>query len=140
MEQEQYQLTAKGEVFRPDTAPDYVKEFDEAIAQGNETRELYERSVRTRAKQEVDAAEYQLQQIGELSQLSQTLMDSLVNTQKKVNESQKAKGLADKLRERIGVEKVAVSQSMFAEPDFESDEASEEELETEIDGESDEKI
>ena len=48
--------------------------------------------------------------------------------------------LADKLRERIGVEKVAVSQSMFAEPDFESDEASEEELETEIDGESDEDI
>ena len=48
--------------------------------------------------------------------------------------------LADKLRERIGVEKVSVAQHMFAEPGLESDEAPEEELETEIDGESDEDI
>lgn len=48
--------------------------------------------------------------------------------------------LADKLRERIGVEKVSVAQHMFAEPGLESDEASEEELETEIDGESDEDV
>ena len=48
--------------------------------------------------------------------------------------------LADKLRERIGVERVAVSQTMFAEPGLESDEASEEELETEMDGESDEDV
>lgn len=47
--------------------------------------------------------------------------------------------LADKLRERIGVEKVAVAQHMFNEPEF-ADEAPEEELETEIDGESDEDI
>lgn len=47
--------------------------------------------------------------------------------------------LADKLRERIGVEKVAVAQHMFSEPEF-ADEAPEEELETEIDGESDEDI
>ena len=47
--------------------------------------------------------------------------------------------LADKLRERIGVEKVAVAQHMFNEPDF-TDEAPEEEFETEIDGESDEDI
>lgn len=47
--------------------------------------------------------------------------------------------LADKLRERIGVEKIAVAQSMFNEPGFESDEAPEE-LETEIDGESDEDV
>ena len=47
--------------------------------------------------------------------------------------------LADKLRERIGVEKVVVAQSMFNEPDF-ADEAPEEEFETEIDGESDEDI
>ena len=47
--------------------------------------------------------------------------------------------LADKLRERIGVEKVSVAQSMFNEPDF-TDEAPEEEFETEIDGESDEDI
>ena len=48
--------------------------------------------------------------------------------------------LADRLRERIGVERVAVSQTMFAEPGLESDEASEEELETEMDGESDEDV
>ena len=48
--------------------------------------------------------------------------------------------LADKLRERIGVEKVSVAQHMFAEPGLESDEASEVELETEIDGESDEDV
>ena len=47
--------------------------------------------------------------------------------------------LADKLRERIGVEKVAVAQHMFNEPEL-ADEAPEEELETEIDGESDEDI
>lgn len=47
--------------------------------------------------------------------------------------------LADKLRERIGVEKIAVAQSMFNEPGFESEEAPEE-LETEIDGESDEDV
>ena len=47
--------------------------------------------------------------------------------------------LADKLRERIGVEKVAVAQSFFNEPDF-TDEAPEEEFETEIDGESDEDV
>lgn len=47
--------------------------------------------------------------------------------------------LADKLRERIGVEKVAVAQHMFNEPDFDSDDAPEE-LETEIDGESNEDI
>ena len=47
--------------------------------------------------------------------------------------------LADRLRERIGVEKVSVAQSMFNEPDF-TDEAPEEEFETEIDGESDEDI
>ena len=47
--------------------------------------------------------------------------------------------LADKLRERIGVEKVAVAQHMFNEPEF-ADEAPEEEFETEIDGESDEDI
>ena len=47
--------------------------------------------------------------------------------------------LADKLRERIGVENVAVAQNMFNEPEF-ADEAPEEELETEIDGESDEDI
>ena len=47
--------------------------------------------------------------------------------------------LADRLRERIGVEKVAVAQHMFNEPEF-ADEAPEEELETEIDGESDEDI
>ena len=47
--------------------------------------------------------------------------------------------LDDKLRERIGVEKVAVAQHMFNEPEF-ADEAPEEELETEIDGESDEDI
>ena len=47
--------------------------------------------------------------------------------------------LADRLRERIGVEKIAVAQSMFNEPDF-ADETPEEEFETEIDGESDEDI
>ena len=47
--------------------------------------------------------------------------------------------LADKLRERIGVEKVAVAPHMFNEPEF-ADDAPEEELETEIDGESDEDI
>ena len=47
--------------------------------------------------------------------------------------------LADRLRERIGVEKVSVAQSMFNEPDS-TDEAPEEEFETEIDGESDEDI
>ena len=46
--------------------------------------------------------------------------------------------LADRLRERIGVEKIAVAQSMFNEPDF-ADEAPEE-FETEIDGESDEDV
>lgn len=48
--------------------------------------------------------------------------------------------LADKLRERIGVEKVAVAQSMFNEPDFDTDETPEEEFETDIDGESDEDV
>ena len=99
MEQEQYQITAQGETFRPDKAVDYVREFDEAIAQSNNTRDVYERSVRTRAQQEVDNAKYELQQIGELAQLSDTLMRELVSTQKKVNESQRAKGLADSLRE-----------------------------------------
>lgn len=47
--------------------------------------------------------------------------------------------LADKLRERIGVEKVVVAQHMFNEPDF-ADETPEEEFETEIDGESDEDV
>lgn len=47
--------------------------------------------------------------------------------------------LADKLRERIGVEKVSVAQTMFAEPGDYPDEAPEE-LETEIDGESDENV
>ena len=98
MEQEQYQITAQGETFRPDKAVDYVREFDEAIAQSNNTREVYERSVRNRAQQEVQAAEKELKQIGELSDLSQSLMNKLVDTQKKVNESQKAKGLADSLR------------------------------------------
>jgi len=46
--------------------------------------------------------------------------------------------LADKLRERIGVEKVSVAQNMFNEPE-DADEAPEE-LETEIDGESDEEV
>jgi hypothetical protein len=45
--------------------------------------------------------------------------------------------LADKLRERIGVEKIAVAQTMFNEPEFDTD-TPEEEFETEIDGESDE--
>ena len=48
--------------------------------------------------------------------------------------------LADKLRERIGVEKVAVAQSMFDEPSFDSDEAPEQEYETDINGESDEDV
>ena len=47
--------------------------------------------------------------------------------------------LADKLRERIGVEKVSVAQTMFAEPGETPDETPEE-LETEIDGESDEDV
>jgi hypothetical protein len=47
--------------------------------------------------------------------------------------------LADRLRERIGVEKVAVAQSFFNEPEF-ADETPEEEFETEIDGESDEDV
>jgi len=101
MEQEQYQITAQGETFRPNKAVDYVREFDEAIAQSNNTREVYERSVRTRAEQEVQAAEKELKQLGELSDLSQSLMDKLVKTQGKVNESQKAKGLADSLRNGI---------------------------------------
>jgi len=46
--------------------------------------------------------------------------------------------LADRLRERIGVEKVAVAQHMFNEPEF-ADETPEE-FETEIDGESDEDV
>ena len=48
--------------------------------------------------------------------------------------------LADKLRERIGVEKVSVAQSMFDEPSFDSDEALEQEYETDINGESDEDV
>jgi hypothetical protein len=47
--------------------------------------------------------------------------------------------LADKLRERIGVEKVVVAQNMFNEPNFTGD-SPEEEFETEIDGESDEDV
>jgi hypothetical protein len=101
MEQEQYQITAQGETFRPNKAVDYVREFDEAIEQSNSTREVYERSVRTRAEQEVQAAQKELKQLGDLSDLSQSLMDKLVDTQKKVNESQKAKGLADSLRNGI---------------------------------------
>ena len=48
--------------------------------------------------------------------------------------------LADKLRERIGVEKVAVAQSMFNEPELELSDETPEELETEINGESDEDV
>ena len=48
--------------------------------------------------------------------------------------------LADKLRERIGVEKVSVAQSMFNEPELEVSDETPEELETEIDGESDEDV
>lgn len=47
--------------------------------------------------------------------------------------------LADKLRERIGVEKVAVAQNMFSEPGMEPEESPEEELEID-DGESNEDV
>lgn len=44
--------------------------------------------------------------------------------------------LADKLRERIGVQRVVVAQSLFNDTEDEAPE----ELETEIDGESDEDV
>jgi len=98
MEQVQYQVTATGEGFRPLKAPSYVESFDESIREFESINEISERSIKTRAQQEVEAAEKRIREVEQLSKLSNKIFDEVTQLVKKRNDSQRAKGFAEELR------------------------------------------
>lgn len=98
MEQVQYQVTATGEGFKPLKAPSYVESFDESIREFESINEISERSIKTRAQQEVEAAEKRIREVEQLSKLSNKIFDEVTQLVEKRNEAQRAKGYAEELR------------------------------------------
>jgi len=98
MEQVQYQVTVGGEGFKPLKAPSYVEAFDESIRDFERINKISEKSILTRAEQEVQAAEKRIKEIEQLSKLSDKIFDEVTQLAKKRNESQRAKGYAEELR------------------------------------------
>lgn len=94
---EQFEVTQQEKEYRPTQATDFVREFDAHIAERDAMNKPYEASLIARSEQMVTDANKQVREMEQLAKLSNSLMDKLVDMQKKANEEQYAQGLADAL-------------------------------------------
>ena len=94
---EQFEVTQQEVAYQPTQATDFVREFDSYIAERDANEKPYEASLAARAEQQITDANKQLKKMEQLSKLSQSLMDKLVEVQKKKNDEEYAQGLADAL-------------------------------------------
>ena len=94
---EQFEVTQQEVEYRPTQATNFVREFDNYIAERDANNKPYEASLAARAEQSIADANKQLKEMEQLANLSESLMNKLVDVQKKANKEQYAQGLADAL-------------------------------------------
>lgn len=94
---EQFEVTQQEQEYRPTQATNFVREFDNYIAERDALNKPYEASVNARARQSIQDADKQVREWSEIARLSKTLSNQLMEIQKTKNEEEYAQGLADQL-------------------------------------------
>ena len=88
---EQFEVTQQEVEYRPTEATNFVREFDNFIAERDALNKPYEASLANRAEQQITDANKKVKEMEQLSRLSNSLMEKMVDIQKKANEEQYAK-------------------------------------------------
>ena len=112
---EQFEVTQQEKEYRPTQATNFVREFDNYIAERDALNKPYEASVNARARQAVQDADKQVREWSEIARLSKTLSNQLMEIQKTKNEEEYAQGLADQLMD---------APDLLGQQELEADEAS----------------